>query len=73
MTIEASVKRETEKAILVSATIDTAVGLKSKEIWLPKSCSKIIDGNHIKIKDWLWQKKNEEIGRLGVYGLMVIR
>jgi len=61
VTIEANVERETEKAILIEATIDTGVGQRGKNIWVPKSLSHIVNESRVEIKDWFLTKKYNEL------------
>ncbi len=58
---DSEVVRETEKAIFVDVTIDTATGLKGWKIWLPKKCIEITEAGLVKVVDWMLDKKYDEI------------
>lgn len=61
-TIEASVKKETEKAVLMDCTIDTfSKGLTGTTVWFPKSQVKIKSENELEVAAWLLPKKLDEV------------
>jgi phage gp29-like protein len=56
----ATVKRETDKAVLVSTEIDTAVGRRDLSVWLPKSQIVVAEDGSVTAPKWLVDKKDEE-------------
>ena len=58
--IDAEIKRETEKACLLNVTVDTSLGLKGINIWLPKSQIKV-DDEGVFAEEWIIKSKNREI------------
>lgn len=65
--IDAEVKRETEKAILLNLDCDTACGHHGYDAWFPKSQllieenEKSFGGKKISAADWILDKKAAEI------------
>ena len=58
--VDGAIERETEKAVLIDVTIDTATGLKGRKVWFPKSHIEITEDG-IFAEAWIIEKKNEEI------------
>ncbi len=58
---ESSIIRETEKALNVEITIDTATGQKGWQIWLPKKCAEVTKEGLVKVVEWMFYKKCDEI------------
>ena len=57
---DASVERETEKAVLLAIGYSHACGHREIKVWFPKSQVRI-DGNMILAAEWLASKKEREI------------
>ena len=58
--LNATLKRETEKAFLMDCETDTENGLSHSEIWFPKSRTQLCEGG-IEIESWLYNAKAKEM------------
>ena len=59
--IQAQVKRETEKALLLTVNCDFYQGLKGLDLWFPKSQAAVIDDGLVNIAEWIVNKKKDEV------------
>ena len=59
--IQAQVKRETEKALLLTVNCDFHQGLKGLDLWFPKSQVTVIDDGLVNIAEWIVNRKKEEV------------
>lgn len=68
-----SVKRETEKAILLDAEIDTQCGRSHAEVWFPKSRIEYLNGKVYitEANEWILDAKERELAesRRGFIGI----
>lgn len=68
---DATVERETEKAVLLDVSYDSATGCHGMKTWFPRSTLKI-EGNVILVADWFLAKKERELRSelRGFYGII---
>ena len=67
----ATVKRETEKALLLDVEVDTQAGRKGRQIWFPKSQIVSKNKSTYEFPGWLVRVKEEELGS-NVYGILLV-
>ena len=58
--LNATLNRETEKAVLMDCEIDTNTGLSHAKVWFPKSRTELCEGG-IEIESWLYNAKADEM------------
>lgn len=57
---DASIERETEKALLLAVGYSHACGHAEKKVWFPRSTTRMIDGT-VYVAAWMLGKKEKEI------------
>tara|TARA_S200002703_G_scaffold65363_2_gene56427 strand:+ start:807 stop:1040 length:234 start_codon:yes stop_codon:yes gene_type:complete len=68
--IQAELKKETAKAILLKVTAEFHQGLKALEIWFPKSQATVLSDGLANVAQWLLLKKAQEVTEQGFIGFI---
>lgn len=58
--VDATVERETEKAMMVDITFDSQLGLKGRKMWFPKSQTEVVDGA-VMASAWIICQKEQQL------------